>query len=83
MTEKQIESYLEEETRMLPLPDSSEQLVRGPKLMWDAVDFIIDTHTYTMTELINLTQDNMRKQDCSFQESFERVVAYIQSHMTR
>jgi len=80
-TEKEIESYLESQTRMLPRSDGSEQVMTGQKLMWDAVDFIIGTYTYTMRQLIELVEQNMERQQITFEDSFKRVVAYIHGHM--
>ncbi|MDG1288087.1 MAG: hypothetical protein P8P30_11100 [Rickettsiales bacterium] len=77
MTEKQVESYLETQTRKLPLPDGSVHVMTGMNLMWEAVDFITGTYTYTLAELVDLTQRNQEKQNCTFEESFKRVVAYI------
>ena len=81
LTEKQIEAYLEPETRELPLPDGSVQVVTGMKLLWQSVDCIVDTYTYTLAELVELTQKNQMKQNISFEESFSRVVSYIHRRM--
>ena len=40
-TEKQTEDFLTSEVRALPLPEGGEQIVRGPKLMWLAMEDII------------------------------------------
>ena len=61
----------------LPLPDGSTHVMTGMNLMWEAVDFITGTYTYTLAELVDLTQRNQISQACSFEESFKRVVAYV------
>ena len=83
MTEKQIESCLESETRMLPLPEGGEQVMAGPKLMWEAVDFIVDTYTYSMNDLIAFTRRTMREKGYDFSDAFQSVVSYIHQSIMR
>lgn len=83
MTEKQIETYLETETRMLPLPEGGEQVMTGSKLMWEAVDFIIDTYSYNMDELITFTRRTMCEKNYDFSDAFQSVVSYIYQSIMR
>lgn len=81
ITEKQIEAYLVNETRMLPLPGGGEQVMTGPNLMWQAVDFITGTCAFTMNELIGFTRSTMAEKGYTFEEAFKSVVAYIDGRM--
>lgn len=83
MTEKQIEDLLVNETRMLPLPGGGEQVMTGPKLMWQAVDFFINSRSYTLNELIGFTRSTMTEKGYSFEEAFKSVVAYIDGRISR
>lgn len=83
LTEKQIEDLLVNETRMLPLPGGGEQVMTGPNLMWQAVDFITGTHRFTMNELIGFARSTMAEKGYSFEEAFQSVVAYIDGRLLR
>lgn len=83
MTEKQIEDLLVNETRMLPLPGGGEQVMTGPKLMWDNLDLIIRTRSFTLDEIIALSRQTMSSKGYSFEEAFKSVVAYIDGRISR
>jgi hypothetical protein len=76
-TDDEIEAMLEFETRTIPLPEGGHETVSGPKLLWDAVDFIIKTYTHTMPELVALTRKTMASKGYSFEDAFKSVVSYI------
>jgi hypothetical protein len=83
MTEKQIEDLLVNETRMLPLPGGGEQVMTGPKLMWQSVDFFINASIYTQAELIGFTRRTMTEKGYSFDDAFKSVIAYIDGRISR
>jgi len=83
MTEKQIEDLLVNETRMLPLPAGGEQVMTGPKLMWDNLDLIIRTRSFTLDEIIAFSRQTMSSKGYSFEEAFKSVVAYIDGRISR
>ena len=83
MTEKQIEDLLVNETRMLPLPGGGEQVMTGPKLMWDNLDLIIRTRSFTLDEIIAFSRQTMSSKGYNFEEAFKSVVAYIDGRISR
>ena len=81
LTEKQIEALLVDETRDLVLPEGETQVMTGPKLMWNAFDFIIEDKTFTFEDVIDFTQSTMKTKGYSFDNAFKSVLSYIDNRL--
>ena len=75
--EKQIEEWLETETRDLPMPDGSTQPLTGFKLLWSKVDSLVLLNGYARLELVEFALEEVRLQNVSFDKAFTGVVAYL------
>jgi len=77
LTEKQIETYLEMETRSLAMPEGGHQIVRANNLCWSIYDGIINLKDYTSEEIIGLTRRHMSVAKISFEEAFINLIGHI------
>lgn len=81
-TEKETEYWLETETRLLPMPNGSEKPVTSFRLVWGALDFLVEVGSYTPARLVELSLINAQEMKISFEESFPAVIAYL-DHILR
>lgn len=83
-TEKETEDYLENETRVLTLPDGSKESVTTMHLTWVQFDSMQDTNAFTNEELIQWTYDwYQREQRYDFTTYFWNLVAFAFSEVKK
>lgn len=83
-TEKETEEFLQNESRILILPDGREESVTVFRLTWEAFDLMQDTHAFTNQELIDWTYDwYMRERKYNFATYFDNLVAFAFSHVKK
>lgn len=80
ITEKETESWLEQESRDLAMPDGSKRSVQMFKINWRSYDFLTVCRCYTPKELIDLSIKNADEMGYSFEDSFPNVLSYLHRH---
>lgn len=79
LTEKQIESLLRDEVRMIAMPDGSKRAVRQMNLTWGWVDEILNfLPDLTMEVISTFALDLHQKCRFTFDEAFRTVVMVIE-----
>lgn len=76
-TEKQIEAWLDRETRELVLADGSRRHVTAMNLAWSKADSLRSLDGYTLEELVSFAAAEVELQGLSFDDAFTCVVAYL------
>lgn len=76
MTEKEVEGYLEGETRVIPWKDGHETAITQMKVVWSAYDFLIKFDYYTPQRIAELAAINQTEVGGSYEENFRCVVGY-------
>jgi hypothetical protein len=75
-TEQEIESWLESETRLIPMPDGREQPYTNTKHFWDAYEYVV-LWGYTPERIVELAIDDGEEMGRAFAMSFQNTVFYI------
>ncbi len=76
-TEKQIEDWLESETREVTLPNGTTRAVSVIRLAWSKADSLVSLDGYTMRELAGYAAEEEALQRISLNQAFVCVVAYL------
>ena len=77
-TEKETEEFLENETRVLTLPDGNREVVTTLKMTWDAFDCMHHTKSCSNEQIIQWTYEwYKRDQKYDFTTYFWNMVAFI------
>ncbi len=76
MTEKEVEGYLEPETRVIPWLDGQDKHLTEMKIFWSAYDFLVDFNYYTPQALVALAVTNQQETGGTFEDNFHTVVSY-------
>lgn len=83
-TEKETEAFLQNESRILILPDGRKESVTTFRLIWESFDLMQDTRAFTNQELIGWSYNwYMREQKYDFATYFENLVAFAFSHVKK
>lgn len=82
-TEKEIEAWLETETREFPLPDGTRRKLGTMRLMWAVYDDILKAGGYTPEMIARWTAQEMSLQNLSLQDAFHCVIAYVDKHIQK
>lgn len=90
ITEAETERWLEQETRMLPMPDGSKRHFTDTKLTWRSVDFVTDkklkwlvahwgdcVNPITLEELIKKAIIWGKKDNLSFEITFPNMAVHL------
>lgn len=83
MTEQQTEALLEQDTRILTMPDGKKIPVRGFKLMWNAFDLLLEANMFTEDKLIELAYSWSQREGLSFDEALKNLVGFIHVQVKR
>jgi hypothetical protein len=76
-TEKQVEAWLETETRELPMPDGSTRPHTTFRLVWETVDSLVLLSGFSVAELVAFAVEETHLQKASFDDAFTSVVGYL------
>lgn len=77
MTDKETESWLQRQTRDLPMPDGSTHTYTTFRNVWHAYDLLIELSGYTPTELMKHVQEEMGLQSIDFDRAFRCVIGFL------
>lgn len=80
-TEKQTETYLEEEIRDIKMPDGSLRPYRNFKVWWEAYDYLIWTTEFIPQKLVEYALREKAASGKSFDQSLEDVVAFLDNRI--
>ncbi|MEO1405123.1 MAG: hypothetical protein AAFV54_01360 [Pseudomonadota bacterium] len=83
MTEKEIEAYLEMETREIPHPDGRTLPMTALRGLWVSLDCVTSMSSFTLDDLVGFATVTMREKHCGFKEAFEAVVAFAHRELRR
>lgn len=76
-TETAIETWLEPETRDLPMPNGSTRPLTVFRLVWDKADSLVLLNGYTLEELAGFAAEEAMLKRISFERAFTGVVAWL------
>lgn len=76
-TDKQIEAWLETQTRDLPMPNGTTRPHTTFRLVWETVDSLVLTCGYSVVELTGYAIAETKLQNVTFEEAFDGVVAWL------
>ncbi len=76
-TEKQIEAWLESETRNLPFLDGSTRPVTAFQLVWSKAESLILLDGYSMLDLTRYAAEEVALQRIDIDRAFSCVVAWL------
>ena len=82
-TEKQIEAWLELETRTLPMPDGASRRHRAMRLVWDVFESLVEDSGYSQTELVGYALEEAEIQGIDFEEAFRGTVSWLDDQRRR
>ena len=83
MTEKQIEAYLESETRMLTMPNGQQRAVRQFNLLWSVFDDIQGANMFSSEKMIALADSFSRRKGIPFEEGLQSICGEIHRQVKR
>ena len=81
ITEKEIESLLEEETRNITMPNGDIQPFTAFKLFWITLNYLTKYRGYTEERLVELAVINAKETGRTFDQSFTNSIAYMHKHL--
>jgi len=81
-TEREIESYLERETRSIRLPDGTTTSLTCFNLTWRNLDGLLDYGIFTEEEISDNALKIAKETGKSFQECFSWAVGYAFEEMS-
>lgn len=76
-TEKQIEDWLESQTRDLVMPDGTTRPHTAFKLVWHTMDSLVEVSGYSPLELVEYALEEAHLQKMSFDEAFTGVLSWL------
>lgn len=82
MTEKTLETYKQENTDTIKLPDGSERSVRMTPDLWAGLRFLEVVEGINRTELAGHALEEMALQNVTFDRAFRGVIAHLVNRWT-
>jgi len=76
ITEKETESLLRQQTRLIAMPDGKRRVLTLFRLVWDSFDLVRGVGLLAESEVIALAAQHSERTGEAFEMSFERVVGY-------
>jgi hypothetical protein len=76
-TERNVENWLEPESRVLLLPDGTTHAVTGRKLMWELHDELLRSTSYSAQQFIQWALEECNLSGLSLDRTFEGVIAFV------
>jgi len=81
VTEKQIEAWLERETRNLPMPNGPCRSLTAFNLTWEKLDDLVELAGYTPARLVDFAIEESLLQKAPLEKTFPYCVAYLYDHL--
>lgn len=82
-TEQQVETWLERETRYLPMPSGSWRPHTTFKLVWETMDSLIVDSGYCGEQLVEFAIEEAYLQRLSFDDAFTGVISWLDDQRRR
>ena len=82
-TEKQMERWLESETRNIAMPDGDRRFITMFRLFWKSYDSLITLSGYTPEQISGWAVEEAGLQGMEFQKAFEGVIAWLDDQRQR
>lgn len=76
-TDQRITEMLEQETRVLTMPDGKQRPVTGWRLMWQHFDYLVKEASFEEPLIIEWSQNLADRKRVSFDTQLHEVVGYI------
>lgn len=80
-TEKQIEEWLESETRLITLPDGSTRPLTDFRMTWVLYDDLIQIWGYTPEQFVRWAVEETTLHGITLEKAFGSIVAYVDEHV--
>lgn len=83
ITEREIEHYLEMETRDILHPDDAIRPMTAMRSLWASLDAVTTMSSYTESDIVGFATVTMREQGCAFKDALTAVVSFIHQEINR
>ncbi|MDE8653851.1 hypothetical protein [Novosphingobium album (ex Liu et al. 2023)] len=83
ITERETEDLLDEEVRVLAMPNGERRSVRAFRLVWSSYDIVLRSGAFSEPEVITLADQHSARTGQAFETSLERVVGTIHEKLAR
>src|SRR5262245_41358015 len=81
ITDEEIEQSLQQELRMLPMPDSTISPVRHFRLIWTNYDLVLKYLPLSAVELSSIASFYAERQNVTFEEALREVVVPLRERV--